>query len=106
MKLRSGKKEVPLIEEFSEKKAELIMESDDDLHLLDRNDLIDKHDQLHEAIKQLNKEQSQCIVLMYIENKSYKEIAEITGYDLKKVKSYIQNGKRNLKLILSSKDES
>ncbi|MBN1183412.1 MAG: sigma-70 family RNA polymerase sigma factor [Bacteroidales bacterium] len=106
MKLRSSKKEVRLFDDFSEKKAELIMESEEDLHLHDRNEFVDRHDQLHAAIKKLNEEQGRCILLMYIENKSYKEISEITGYDLKKVKSHIQNGKRNLKLILSSYDES
>lgn len=56
------------------------------------------------ALKDLNESQQQCVTLFYIEKKSYQEITEITGYDIKQVKSYIQNGKRNLKLKLEQKD--
>ncbi len=52
------------------------------------------------ALQQLNKEQQQCVTLFYLEKKSYQEIAEQTGYPLLKVKSHIQNGKRNLKIML------
>ena len=52
------------------------------------------------ALKQLHAEQQQCVTLFYLEKKSYKEIAEQTGFTLLQVKSYIQNGKRNLKLLL------
>ena len=38
--------------------------------------------------------------MFYFSQKSYKEIAELTGFDLKQVKSHIQNAKRNLKNIL------
>ena len=55
---------------------------------------------LEKALKQLKPEQKQCVELFYLNEKSYKEIMEITGFDDKKVKSYIQNGKRNLKIIL------
>jgi RNA polymerase sigma-70 factor (ECF subfamily) len=58
---------------------------------------------LGKAIGQLRTEQKTCIELMYLEQKSYREVSEITGYDMKKVKSYIQNGKRNLKIILEKK---
>ncbi len=56
------------------------------------------------AIKKLKIEQKQCVNLFYIEEKTYKEIAEITGFTTKNVKSYIQNGKRNLKLILEKNE--
>jgi len=52
------------------------------------------------ALQQLNREQQQCITLFYFEKKSYQEITTTTGYTLMQVKSFIQNGKRNLKLIL------
>ncbi|MEO5890634.1 MAG: sigma-70 family RNA polymerase sigma factor [Ferruginibacter sp.] len=52
------------------------------------------------ALRQLNEEQLQCITLFYLEKKSYQDITEQTGYSLLKVKSHIQNGKRNLKIIL------
>ena len=55
---------------------------------------------LEKGIAGLNQEQQTCVRLFYIEEKSYKEVAELTGYDMLKVKSYIQNGKRNLKLFM------
>ena len=58
---------------------------------------------LRNSINALGEEQRRCIEMMYLENKSYQEIASETGYDLKKVKSYIQNGKRNLKNMLVPK---
>jgi RNA polymerase sigma factor (sigma-70 family) len=59
------------------------------------------------AIQQLNKEQRECVTLFYLEKKTYQEITEITGYNLLQVKSFIQNGKRNLKIMLQhlQKDE-
>ncbi len=55
---------------------------------------------LEDAISALGEEQKICIELFYIKDKSYKEICDITGMSDKQVKSHIQNGKRNLKLIL------
>ena len=57
---------------------------------------------LEVAIKELKGEQQQCIELFYLKEKTYEEVASITGYETKKVKSYIQNGKRNLKNILTN----
>ncbi len=48
-------------------------------------------------------EQEQCIRLFYLEQKCYKEIVDLTGFDLSKVKSYIQNGRRNLKICMEKK---
>ncbi|MFN9500440.1 MAG: RNA polymerase sigma factor, partial [Chryseotalea sp.] len=56
--------------------------------------------QLKKCIEELNAEQQSCINLFYLQEKCYQEVANHTGYDLKKVKSYIQNGKRNLKICL------
>jgi RNA polymerase sigma factor (sigma-70 family) len=58
---------------------------------------------LEEAIGELNEEQRLCVNLFYLQKKSYQQIAEQTGYSLMQVKSYIQNGKRNLKIILERK---
>ncbi len=58
---------------------------------------------LEEAIKQLNDQQRTCIHLFYIRKMSYTEVSEHTGYSMLEVKSYIQNGKRNLKIILLKK---
>ncbi|MBO9571571.1 MAG: sigma-70 family RNA polymerase sigma factor [Chitinophagaceae bacterium] len=55
------------------------------------------------SIEQLNTEQKQCVTLFYLEKKSYQEISAILGYSILQVKSYIQNGKRNLKIIMEKK---
>lgn len=55
---------------------------------------------LAEALQQLNKEQQLCVTLFYLEKKSYQEITQQTSFDLMQVKSHIQNGKRNLKIIM------
>ncbi len=60
---------------------------------------------LEQAIHQLKPEQKTCVELFYIKQQCYNEVAEQTGFSLKQVKSYIQNGKRNLKIILSQNNE-
>jgi RNA polymerase sigma-70 factor (ECF subfamily) len=60
---------------------------------------------LEKGMQGLPIEQKQCIELFYLQQKCYKEIVELTGYDIKKVKSYIQNGKRNLKIYLEKENE-
>ena len=70
---------------------------------------IEKERQLElmtESLGELNKEQKQCVTLFYLEKKSYQEISLDTGFTLMQVKSYIQNGKRNLKLLLEEKLKS
>jgi RNA polymerase sigma factor (sigma-70 family) len=52
------------------------------------------------ALQQLSIEQKQCVTLFYLQKLSYQQITEQTGYTMLQVKSHIQNGKRNLKLIL------
>jgi RNA polymerase sigma-70 factor (ECF subfamily) len=59
--------------------------------------------QLESALSHLNPLQKKCIELFYYQNKSYSEIVMCTGFSANEVKSYIQNGKRNLKLLLSEK---
>jgi len=55
------------------------------------------------SLQELNPEQQQCVTLFYLQKKSYQEVSEATGYSLLQVKSYIQNGKRNLRLIIEKK---
>ena len=55
------------------------------------------------AVESLNQDQRLCVSMMYLEDKSYKDIADQTGYTLNEVKSHIQNGKRNLKNYLLSR---
>lgn len=58
---------------------------------------------LEESLHELNEEQRQCVILFYLKKNSYQQISENTGYNMMQVKSYIQNGKRNLKLLLDKK---
>ena len=62
-----------------------------------------KLDLLGESLEELNSEQKQCVTLFYLSKKSYQEIAVETGFSVMQVKSYIQNGKRNLKHLLEKK---
>ena len=55
------------------------------------------------ALKELNPEQQQCVTLFYLQKKSYQEVSDETGYTMLQVKSYIQNGKRNLKILIEKK---
>ncbi len=77
------------------------VEIEDDLdHKLDNVEAL-KSSFLNGALESLKSEQRKCIELFYLQEKSYKETMELTGFSLKQVKSYIQNGKRNLKLKLN-----
>jgi RNA polymerase sigma-70 factor (ECF subfamily) len=64
-----------------------------------------KLEQLQTAIEKLEFDQKKCIELFYLQEKSYKEVCDETGFSMNQVKSYIQNGKRNLKIILSGSSE-
>jgi RNA polymerase sigma-70 factor (ECF subfamily) len=61
---------------------------------------------LQEAIEELSKEQKHCVTLFYLKKYSYQQITESTGFSLMQVKSYIQNGKRNLRMMLDAKLKS
>ena len=63
-------------------------------------------DHLEEALAAIEDTQRRCIELFYLQEKSYEEIQQATGHTYKEVKSYIQNGKRNLKIyLIRKKDE-
>ena len=71
-----------------------------------KKELLFKEEQLtvlEQSVHELNNGQKQCIQLFYLQKKSYHEVCEITGYSLLQVKSFIQNGKRNLKIIMEKK---
>jgi RNA polymerase sigma factor (sigma-70 family) len=79
--------------------AHLLMDSPDPEHLKEKERQIIL---MEEALQLLNTEQRVCIELFYLKNKSYNEIVEETGYSPNDVKSYIQNGKRNLKIRMEA----
>lgn len=93
MKLR-GQKNLPV--ELNEHVigAEIPVEKNE---LLEKETLIQK---MKQAIEQLNGEQRQCVILFFLEKKSYAQIAEICGYSILQVKSHLQNAKRNLKKMM------
>ena len=98
MLLRSAKP-TSSFEQFEKKVADGRMEFSSEQHL----DGMEKESQLkslEKAICLLKPEQQNCIDLFYIQEKSYSEVSQLTGYSMNEVKTYIQNGKRNLKQIL------
>lgn len=98
MILRAKPKEISGQEnDFMEKQAFLHLPVESPENIVDKEQQLQK---LEQAIIQLDEHQRICIELFYIKEKSYQEISDQTGYDLNKVKSYIQNGKRNLKILL------
>jgi RNA polymerase sigma factor (sigma-70 family) len=71
----------------------------------DNQQLEEQLQDLEKALNHIPEAQKTCIDLFYLQKKCYQEIAAITGYDLHKVKSYIQNGKRNLKIYLEKQHD-
>jgi RNA polymerase sigma factor (sigma-70 family) len=77
-----------------------LVETNTELHLEDEPDLEGNLGKLERCMQQLNIEQKTCVQLFFLDEKCYQEVCDTTGYELKKVKSYIQNGKRNLKICM------
>jgi len=79
------------------------MENSEEMHPIDKDDGVDDR-QLNDCIERLKEEQKECIRLFYFDNKCYNEISDLLKIDEKRVKSYLQNGKRNLKICLEGKN--
>lgn len=105
MRLRKQKSLTGKSEEF--KKSEMaIMESNHDTHLESEASVKELELQkLELALTELKTEQKTCLELFFLQGKSYDEVVQITGFDYKQVKSFIQNGKRNLKNRLTAENE-
>lgn len=58
---------------------------------------------MEQSMMELNPEQQQCLTLFYLQKKSYQQVGDETGFSMLQVKSYIQNGKRNLKILIEKK---
>ena len=83
------------------------MQSGQNTHL--DNEVMEKEEdfkKLERCMELLPAEQKQTVELFYLEKKCYNEIATITGHDWNKVRSYIQNGKRNLKICMEEKQSN
>jgi RNA polymerase sigma-70 factor (ECF subfamily) len=84
----------------TEEIGDQVVENDFLVHLEGESDVENDLSRLERCIGQLAGEQQTCVRMFFLEEKSYKDIATITGFDLNKVKSHIQNGKRNLKICM------
>lgn len=94
--LREKKKEI--IVDFDSQ----LMESDSVLDLFDEERNDGKEMALNNCIEKLPEPQRISVSKFFLEDKSYADIVDETGYHLKSVKSYIQNGKRNLKICIEN----
>lgn len=105
MRIRKSRSQESKAEEFK-KNEWAVMESSHDLH--PEAEATEKElelQRLEAALGGLNEEQKTCIELFFLQGKSYDEVALLTGYNYNQVKSFIQNGKRNLKIRLSHSNE-
>jgi len=98
MKIRDSHGKMPV--ELTERYMSATEEETDQKTLLQNDYTIEL---MTEALKELSSEQQQCVTLFYLQKKSYQEISEETGFTMMQVKSYIQNGKRNLRLLIEKK---
>lgn len=99
MQLRSSKH--LQTKELNEDRVQLT----EDVHL---NGVFEKESQLNgleKCIGTLATEQRTVIELFYLQDKCYKEISEMTGTEWNKVRSLIQNGRRNLKICMEKNEE-
>lgn len=94
MKIRSEKGRIQ--EEISPH----LMESDAGLHQENEPEMELNLVKLEKCIETLGDEQKRCVQLFYLQQLSYTEVSTQTGFTMNQVKSYIQNGKRNLKLCM------
>lgn len=94
MQLRSKKGK------YTEEISPILMETSAETHLEEQDELELNLSKLENCIEKLAHEQKACVRMFFLQQKCYKDITVLTGFDLKKVKSFIQNGKRNLKICL------
>ncbi len=79
-----------------------LMESDIVLTLLDEDTNDEREAVLNKCMDKLPEPQKVSVRKFFFEEMSYADIVEATGYNLKSVKSYIQNGKRNLRICIEN----
>ncbi len=100
MQLRKASGEMEKHREFSNA---FLMESTRISHPIDEELGDDLQNRLKICLEQLKEDQRRCVELFYFDHRSYKEIATELQIGEQNVKSFIQNGKRNLKICLESK---
>jgi RNA polymerase sigma-70 factor (ECF subfamily) len=75
------------------------------MHHKDEDPIVNDLQLMNDCIEKLPINQKTCIQLFFLEEKSYKEVSVNSGYEINKVKSYIQNGRRNLKNCIERQRE-
>ena len=98
MQLRSDKKRQIVTNESE------FMQSANFLHHEEEDNREQKLILLENCMKTLGEEQRKSVELFYLQRKSYNEIAEQTGMEWNKVRSLIQNGRRNLKICMEQNE--
>lgn len=86
---------------ISDRMADTSQQEETDKSALLQNDKA--YELMNESLKELNDEQQQCVTLFYLQKMSYQQVSETTGFSMLQVKSHIQNGKRNLKILIERK---
>ncbi len=99
MQLRKKNPETPLTEN-------LVVENQHFAHREETEQLEERLTLMEEGINQLNEQQKTCVELFYLKEKCYQEISEQTGFTMNEVKSFIQNGKRNLKIYMENHERT
>ena len=94
------RKQKSLFRQHNEYELEVISSPGHSMDRSEEEQLDNMLNHLRTAIQDLNEEQRACIELFYLHGKCYNDVADLTGFTLNQVKSFIQNGKRNLKLML------
>jgi len=82
-----------------------LMQSEENVHL---NGVLEKEEnfkKLEYCLGTLCDEQRRAVQLFYMEGKCYNEIVELMGQEWNQVRSFIQNGRRNLKICMEKKEE-
>lgn len=80
------------------------MQTEDFSHLDGMLDKENELQKLEKCIGALNEEQNTVIRMFYLDNKCYNEIIDLTGLEWNKVRSLVQNGRRNLKICMEQHD--
>ncbi|SEK92061.1 RNA polymerase sigma-70 factor, ECF subfamily [Chitinophaga rupis] len=83
-----------------------LMENEEIAHHENGISLEDNLQAMEKCLETLPEEQQKSVNLFYLQEKSYREVAALTGYEMNKVKSYIQNGKRNLKICMEQQQHA
>jgi RNA polymerase sigma factor (sigma-70 family) len=96
MRLRSEKKNITVNFDVE------LVQSEENVHLNGELDREENFKKLDYCLAQLQQEQKNVIELFYLQGKCYNQISELTGLEWNKVRSYIQNGRRNLKICMES----